>query len=134
MSLFSSWGPTFELKMAPFVSAPGGNIYSTFPVGLGEYATFSGTSMATPYLTGVAALYLSAKTHVTPVELRNLMITTASPLGFNNGSGTTEGLKSPVAQQGGGLLNAFRLLTSTTIISPGFIELNVYSFLGLSKL
>jgi len=131
MSLFSSWGPTSELKMAPFVSAPGGNIYSTYPVPLGEYATLSGTSMATPYLTGVAALYLSAKAHVTPIELRNLMITTATPLSFNNGSETIEGLKSPVAQQGGGLVNADRLFTSTTIISPGFIELNVYRFLGL---
>ncbi len=51
-SFFSSTGPDVEL------SAPGSLIYST-TLG-GGYGTLSGTSMATPHVSGVAALVVSA--------------------------------------------------------------------------
>lgn len=38
----SSWGPTFELDIKPDLLAPGGRIFSTYPVNLGKYATLSG--------------------------------------------------------------------------------------------
>lgn len=48
---YSSRGPEVD------VAAPGSNILSTWVDG--EYATISGTSMATPFVAGVAALILS---------------------------------------------------------------------------
>lgn len=59
MSYFSSWGLTNNLDIKPDISAPGGNIFSTYPDSLGSYSIQSGTSMATPYIAGIAALFAS---------------------------------------------------------------------------
>jgi subtilisin family serine protease len=45
MSYFSSWGLTNRLDIKPDISAPGGNILSTYPTYMGDYAVLSGTSM-----------------------------------------------------------------------------------------
>ncbi|MER5349292.1 S8 family serine peptidase [Kitasatospora sp. NPDC002551] len=54
------------------VAAPGGDgatgVYSTLPGG--RYGTKSGTSMASPHVTGVAALLASANPSATPADLR----------------------------------------------------------------
>jgi Subtilase family/Fn3-like domain len=128
ISAFSTWGPSNELKVKPNIASPGGNIYSTFPLALGAYAVLSGTSMATPYIAGVATLFLSAKGHIDPLNLRDRMSITSEQLDFNNGLETSVGTLAPVIQQGAGFINASRLFTSTTILSPAFIELNVLPF------
>ena len=61
MSDFSSWGPLPSLSLKPEITAPGGNIYSSLP--FAQYGYMSGTSMASPYLAGVAAA-TSAGTYI----------------------------------------------------------------------
>ncbi|OKK22200.1 peptidase S8 [Streptomyces sp. CB00455] len=60
------------------VTAPGGDatgIYSTQPGG--KYGTMSGTSMASPHVTGVAALLASTNPGITPAQLRDKLATQA---------------------------------------------------------
>lgn len=56
-AVFTSWGPTNELMLKPDIGAPGFEIVSTVPDN--SYESMSGTSMAAPYIAGVAALYIS---------------------------------------------------------------------------
>lgn len=70
---FSSTGPAVEL------SAPGVSVLSTTPGN--NYATYNGTSMASPHVAGVAALVWAAKPGLTNVQLRQLLADTAINLG-----------------------------------------------------
>lgn len=67
MSGFSQWGLT-----SVDLGAPGSSILSTIPGG--GYDSFSGTSMATPHVAGVAALVLSVNPDLTTVELKELLM------------------------------------------------------------
>lgn len=62
-----------------FLVAPGRNIYSTYPDN--TYAYMSGTSMATPYVAGVAALVLSASPYLTPQQVVSILLNSATDLG-----------------------------------------------------
>lgn len=55
--------------------APGVDIHSTTPDN--QYDTYSGTSMATPVVAGVAALILSYEPNLDPVAAKSLMIDTS---------------------------------------------------------
>lgn len=66
---FSSTGPKLE------ISAPGKDIYSLLPGN--KYASLSGTSMASPHVTGVAALIMSANPGMPNVQVRIRLQTTA---------------------------------------------------------
>ena len=58
---FSSWGPTFDGRLAPQVVATGVDVYSARGNGRrGGYVNYDGTSMASPSVAGVAALLMDA--------------------------------------------------------------------------
>lgn len=81
------------------VAAPGVNVYSTTP---GGYESWSGTSMATPHVSGVAALLISANPGMTYQQVRERIIKTSKPLGS---------LRGRVANAG--LVNAYHALMNT---------------------
>ncbi|KAJ1905671.1 hypothetical protein LPJ81_001797 [Coemansia sp. IMI 209127] len=119
MSSFSSYGPTPELGIAPLVSAPGGNIWSTYPQKLGSYATLSGTSMATPFVSGVVALLKQAQPDLASADIRDILVESAQPLLDN----TTGKLIHPY-HSGAGLVNAFHAITARARLSPSSISIN----------
>jgi len=62
-----------------FLVAPGQSITSTY-VG-GGYATMSGTSMATPHISGVAARVIGASPYLTPKQVVSILLQSATDLG-----------------------------------------------------
>jgi subtilisin len=64
-----------------YVVAPGVNIRSTAP-GDQYVSGWSGTSMATAYVSGVVALMLSANPTLTASQVRDLLLSTATPSGI----------------------------------------------------
>ena len=118
VSSFSSYGQTCDMSFKPAVAAPGGNILSTYPLALGAWALDSGTSMATPFVAGSAALLLQAKgTSASGAKsLRDLSQATVSPIGS---SLTDGGPLQMLEQQGTGLIQVNDVVNAKTVISPG---------------
>ena len=63
-----------------YVVAPGVGVYSTTPNN--THAYLGGTSMSTPYVSGVAALLLGANPSLAPSEVESVLTRTANPLGI----------------------------------------------------
>jgi subtilisin len=73
---FSNYGSDVD------IIAPGVCIYSTWKGG--SYNTISGTSMATPHVTGAAALYKSTHPTATPSQVRSAIIAAGNQNWFTN--------------------------------------------------
>ncbi len=59
------------------LAAPGVSIYSTIP---GGYNQLSGTSMSTPYVSGIAVLLWSQDPSLTPAQVKQRIVDTSEPL------------------------------------------------------
>jgi subtilisin family serine protease len=71
-SSFSNYGTCLD------IFAPGSSITSSWNTSDTATNTISGTSMATPHVVGVAALYLQNNTTASPATVRNALVNTAS--------------------------------------------------------
>ncbi len=73
-SSFSNYGAT-----TVDIGAPGSGIYSTLPGngGQSKYGSYSGTSMATPHVTGAAALYVSTHPGSTAAQVKSAILSSA---------------------------------------------------------
>lgn len=124
MSLFTSWGPTWEMDLKPTFSAPGGYILSTWPLALGGYAMQSGTSMSTPLVSAIFALIGQARKTFDPKTLNNLVSATAAPVDWYDGNVISSDVLAPPTQQGGGMARAHRAAHATTLLSVSSISFN----------
>lgn len=74
LSSFSNWGAS-----SVDIGAPGSSIQSTLPESrkgkvVSGYGTYSGTSMATPHVTGAAALYASTHAGASHLQIRDALL------------------------------------------------------------
>ena len=120
----SAWGPLYDLQVKPDVGAPGTDIYSAWLDN--EFEILTGTSMATPYMAGMAALFISANggrdvygkdfAHF----FRRRLIATSDPVPHNI---DTDAIAS-VAQVGAGLANVAKAVAATTNLEFNMMALN----------
>ncbi|MCG7848779.1 MAG: S8 family serine peptidase [ANME-2 cluster archaeon] len=129
IAMYSSMGPTWDHRIKPEVVAPGGASYIyEDPAGLGivsakatdsifeewyteyivdkYYLSLSGTSMATPHVSGVAALMLQAHPDWTPDKIKQQLMNTAVDVGYG-----------PITQ-GAGRINALSAVENTLNVEP----------------
>lgn len=98
--------------------APGVQIYSTVPGG-NTYGSASGTSMAAPVVTGVAALVLSYYPDLTAQQLKTVLEKTAVPMrdSIVNKPGTDEKVPFYELSVTGGIVNAYKALKMADSLS-----------------
>ncbi|GAB1597035.1 S8 family serine peptidase [Lysobacter claricitrinus] len=121
ISSFSSWGLSPDLTLKPDIGAPGGSIYSTFPLELGGYASLSGTSMSSPHVAGAAALLLQALPHTPSQAVRSILQNTAQPSLWSGSPGL--GLLEATHRAGAGMLHIDRAIVEATRVEPGKLSL-----------
>jgi len=97
---FTNWGRT-----SVDLAAPGVDIVSTFLSG--GYATFNGTSMSAPFVSGVAGLVLSVHPSYTPLQVRNAILNSVDhPQDLAGGFTVTSGRLNAQATLTGSTSNA----------------------------
>jgi len=104
---FSSRGPSPWGEIRPHVAAPGVNVRSSLPGGV--YGLGNGTSMATPHVTGIAALLRSVSPTLSVTRTAFIITSTALPLGD----------ATPNNDTGWGRVDAFSAVTA--LAHAGFI-------------
>ncbi len=91
MASYSQYGAT-----TVDICAPGSAVYSTVPVSskgniVPGYASYSGTSMATPHVTGAAALYASSHPGASAANIKSAILSSAVPTASCAGKTVTGG-------------------------------------------
>lgn len=109
ISSSSSEGPTDDLRIKPDITGNGSGVYSTYESSNSAYGTISGTSMASPNVTGSLVLLQEHYNNVNgnfmkAATLKGLVLHTADDAGSNG----------PDAVFGWGLLNSKRAAESIT--------------------
>ncbi len=121
ISSFSSYGLSPDLALKPDLGAPGGNIYSSYPLELGGYATLSGTSMASPHVAGTVALLLQAKPKTKAMDVRTLLQNNSVPALWS--LAPSYGILDSVNRQGAGMVRIDNAILASTVVEPGKLSL-----------
>ena len=120
ISAFSSYGLSPDLVLKPDIGAPGGNIWSTYPLEKGRYANISGTSMSSPHVAGAVALLLEAHPDLKADVVRDILQNSADPQVWWGNPGL--GFLDNVHRQGAGMLDIDDAILATTLVTPGKIS------------
>ena len=133
VSGFSAWGLNDVLQAKPDVVAPGGKIWSTWPIDHGgPYLTAEGTSMAAPYAAGIAALIVQAHPEIKDAsghdafaQIAWRLRSTATPVIWTEAGGDAS-LLEPAARQGAGLIDADAAVLASVQPSSSVLSIGRY--------
>ncbi|MDE1724969.1 MAG: S8 family serine peptidase [Thaumarchaeota archaeon] len=114
---FSSRGPVSPFYIKPDLVAPG--VYVNTTTLGGRYNLTSGTSIATPHVTGAVAILLQEHPHLDPTDIASLITTTTDPV--TDAYGKT----FPIEVAGSGRLNITRASSANLIIVPHQLVYNL---------
>lgn len=113
---FSSRGPTsFGARVKPEVTTPGVNIHSS--VFDNEFASFQGTSMASPHVAGGVAFLLQAHPEWGPDEIRSAVANTAERVILDSETASED---PGLLARGGGLLDPPAAVAAEVALQPVF--------------
>lgn len=121
ISSFSSYGLAPDLSVKPDLGAPGGLIFSTYPLELGGYATLSGTSMSSPHVAGAVALLLQARPNTPAAVVRTMLLNSADPAVWWGNPAL--GFLDNVHRQGAGMLDIPDVILSRVKVEPSKLAL-----------
>jgi len=121
ISSFSSYGLAPDLSLKPDIGAPGGYIWSTYPLEKGGYTSMSGTSMSSPHVAGAVALLLQAKPNTPAPAVRTILQNSADPKPWSGNPRL--GFLDQVHRQGAGMLDIDDAILATARIEPGKLAL-----------
>jgi len=111
MADFSSRGTTLDGRIKPDIVAPGVRIRSARANTTNGFTTFSGTSVASPFVAGVALLMRDQNPALTPAAIKQTLRSTAVDWG-RGGIATTAGTTGPDIDHGAGRLDAHAALAA----------------------
>jgi subtilisin family serine protease len=119
---FSSRGPrTGDMAVKPEIAAPGVRI--TAPrANHGDddpYATYSGTSMATPMVAGAAALVMQLHPDWPALKVKDALMNGANPIGDGEASYVS------VYEQGAGMVDLRNMLDQQVLIQPANLSFGI---------
>ncbi|OJF15897.1 S8 family peptidase [Couchioplanes caeruleus] len=113
----SSRGPTLSGSLKPDVSAPGDSIVAAKAAGTDPeaadpyYTSMGGTSMATPHVSGAAAIVFSRYPDWSPEQVKAALLASARP--------AAEG---DVYAQGAGVIDVAKALGQTVLATPAAVD------------
>ena len=118
LASFSSQGPrSFDSFIKPEIVAPGVSIISAAAGGGDEGRGANGTSMSAPHVSGVVALMRQYRPQIEASMIKSLLLAKTEILS------TPAGDRYPIAQQGGGRVDAYLATTAEAVFQPAALSL-----------